>query len=141
MHLLERSLEGFRFLGIGDLILPGLIGQDQVIIMWPSPDEKWLMCSSEIGVLTVQFHNRSLSVTEDIEIFRNYMTALLSHHQYLCFSPMDSTSKAMIISWPCSVSGFQLQIQCPLVKVSWKTVNHYGWLTKKILVSWIVIRT
>ena len=37
------------------------------------------------GVPTVQFHNRSSSVTEDIEICQSYMIALSSHHQYLCF--------------------------------------------------------
>ena len=36
------------------------------------------------GVPTVQFHNRSPSVTEDIEICQSYMTALLTRHQYLC---------------------------------------------------------
>ena len=38
------------------------------------------------------------------------------------------------------VSGFKLEIQCPLAKMPWKYVSHYGWPTKKILVSWIVIR-
>ena len=39
------------------------------------------------------------------------------------------------------ISGFKLEIQCPLAKMLWKYVSHYIWLTKKILVSWIVIRT
>ena len=86
---------------------------------------------STIGVLTVQFHNRSTSVTKDIEIFQSYMTAFSSHHQYLCFSSMDSTPKAMIISWPRHILGFELQIQCPFPKMSWKTVKHHGWLTKE----------
>ena len=39
------------------------------------------------------------------------------------------------------ISGFKLEIQCLLAKMPWKYVSHYGWLTKKILVSWIVICT
>ena len=93
------------------------------------------MDSSAIGVITVQFYKRSPSVTEDIDICQSYMTALSSHHQYLCFSQLESSPKAVIISWPRPISGFELEIQCPLAKVSWKTVSHHGWPTKKILAS------
>ena len=39
------------------------------------------------------------------------------------------------------ISGFKSEIQCLLAKMPWKYVSHYGGPTKKILVSWIVIRT
>ena len=32
------------------------------------------------------------------------------------------------------ISEFKLEVQCPLVKIPWKYVSHYGWPTKKILV-------
>ena len=94
------------------------------------------MGSSPRGVPAVQFHNPNPSITEDIEICQSYMTALSSRHQYLCFSPMDSSPKAMIISCPWPISEFKLEIQCPLAKMLWKNISHYGWPMKKILVSW-----
>ena len=87
-------------------------------------------CSPK-GVLAVQFHNRSSFVTEDIEICQSYMTVLSSSYQCLCFTPMESSAKAMIISCLRSISRFDLEIQCPLAKMSWKNVNHHGWPTKK----------
>ena len=56
------------------------------------------MHSSSIGVLAVRIHNRSPSVTEDIEICQSYMTVLPSRNQYLYFNPMECSPKAMIIS-------------------------------------------
>ena len=61
-------------------------------------------------VPAVQFLNRSSSVIEDIEICQSYVTTLSSRYQYLCFSPMESSPKAMIISCPRSISGFKLEI-------------------------------
>ena len=29
----------------------------------------------------------------------------------------------------------KLEIKCPQAKLPWKYVSHYGWLTKKILVT------
>ena len=87
-------------------------------------------CSPK-GVLAVQFYNRSSFVTEDIEICQSYMTVLSSSYQCLCFTPMESSAKAMIISCLRSISRFDLEIQCPLAKMSWKNVNHHGCPTKK----------
>ena len=61
-------------------------------------------------------------------------------HQYLCFGPMESSPKPMVISCPRPISRFKLEIQCSPRKIPWKNVSHYGWPTKKILVFGIVIR-
>ena len=60
-------------------------------------------------------------------------------HQYLCFDPMESSPKAMIISCPRPILGFKLEIQRPLAKISRKMSATMA--TTKILVFWIVIRT
>ena len=57
-----------------------LKAHDHVVITLPAPDKKCPMDSSPRYVPGVQFHNRSPSVTEDIEICQSYMTALSSHH-------------------------------------------------------------
>ena len=46
--------------------------------MLPATDKKCPMVSFPRGVPAVQFHNRSPSVTDDIEICHSYMTALPS---------------------------------------------------------------
>ena len=116
-------------------------GAWHVVMTLPASEDKCPMNYSPIAVLAVQFHNRSPSVTEDIEICQSYITTLSSRHQYLCFSPMESSLKAIIISCLRPPSGFKLEIQCPLAKMCWKNVSHNGWPTKKMLVSWIVICT
>ena len=70
------------------------------------------------GAPAVQFHNRAPSVTDNIEICQSYMTAVVFTHQYLCFGPMESSPKTMIISCPWPISWFELEIQCPLAKES-----------------------
>ena len=44
----------------------------------PATDKKCPMDSFPRGIPAVQFHNRSPSVTDDIEICQNYMTELSS---------------------------------------------------------------
>ena len=56
-----------------------------LVITLLAPDKKFPMDFFPKGVPAVQFHNRSPSVTEDIEICQSYMIALSSRHQYLCF--------------------------------------------------------
>ena len=53
--------------------------------MLPAPEKKCPMDSFSRGLPAVQFHNRSPSVTKDIEIGESNMIALSSRHQYLCF--------------------------------------------------------
>ena len=88
------------------------------------------------------FHNRSPSVTEDIEIWKSCMNALSSCHLCRCFQSNGVLYESYDNFMPGNfISGFKSEIQYPLAKMPWKYVSHHGWPTKKILVSWIVIRT
>ena len=68
------------------------------------------------------------SVTEDIEIWKSYMNALLSRHQYLCFSPMESSPKAMTISCPrlADKESFSILNSNSYLEMLWKEICLVG---------------
>ena len=86
---------------------------DHVVIKLPATNKKWPLDSFPRGVTAVQFHDRSPSVTDNIEICQSNMTALSSRTStYALVHGVLSYDNARGLS-----QGSILEIQCPVAKM------------------------
>ena len=56
---------------------------------------------------------------QEVHLLSNFImlhNRVVITHLHLCFGPMESSPKAMIISGPRHISRFKIEIQCPLAK-------------------------
>ena len=81
-----------------------------LVITLLAPDKKFPMDFFPKGVPAVQFHNRSPSVTKNIEIYQSDMTALSSRHQHLSFIQPNRVLSKSHDNFMLAAAYLQIQI-------------------------------